>query len=315
MMVKPILRWGLIAVVGVNAIAAVAAYAMTHYRVPGQIGLGSPKPVNSKVPTDLGLQYTSQKIPIRNRAWLETWWVPIQQAESNGTVLLFPGSGGTKSSQLLAPAKAFNALNYDTLLVDFQGVGGSSGNSKTLGMKEAKDVATVFNYAKNLKLKRPIVLYGVSMGSAAILRAIAVDHVQPDAVILELPFVRLVDAVKSRFRVFKVPDFGLAKLLVFWGSLQHGVNGFDHNPITFAQRVNCPALVFQGQQDQWTTVAEVESLVHNLRGPKALVVFPKAGHQLLVTMDKNRWTQSVESFLTQAKGRFRAQEAVPQPKL
>ncbi|WP_404787057.1 alpha/beta hydrolase [Altericista sp. CCNU0014] len=298
-MAKRWLRWGLIAVAGVNAIAAAAAYTMTHYRGLGEFGLGSPKPVNAKVPADMGLNYATQKIPLSSKAWIETWQIPAPQTESNGTVLLFPGSGGTKGNQLLPPAKAFHALNYDALLVDFQGVGGSSGNTRTLGMKEARDVAAAFEYANRAKLKRPIVLYGVSMGSAAILRAIALERVQPDAVILELPFARLVDAVKSRFQFFKIPNFGLAELLVLWGSLQHGANGFAHNPVTFARQVDCPALVFQGRQDRWTTVAEVEGLVKNLRGPKELVVFPKADHQLLVTVDKSRWTRSVDSFLRQ----------------
>jgi uncharacterized protein len=297
MMVKQILRWGLTAVVGVNAIAAVAAYAMTHYRSPGHVGLGALKPTNSKVPTDVGLNYTTQKISLPNRGWLETWQIPVQNAQSNGTVLLFPGSGSSKGPQLLAPAKAFHALNYDALLIDFQGVGGSSGNHKTVGMKEAQDVATVFNNAQRLKLKRPIVLYGVSMGSAAILRAIALKNVHPDAVILELPFARFVDTVKSRFHVFKVPDFGLAELLIFWGSVQHGANGFTHNPMTFAKQVRCPTLVMQGERDRWTSVAEVQSLVKNLKGPAELVVFPRAGHQVLVAADPSQWHQAVKSLL------------------
>jgi uncharacterized protein len=301
MMAKRWLRWAIVAVVGVNAIAAVAAYAMTHYRSSGQMGLGALKPVNSKVPADVGLTYTTQKISLPNRGWLETWQIPVQNAQSKGTVLLFPGSGSSKSPQLLAPAKAFHALNYDALLVDFQGVGGSSGNHKTVGMKEAQDVATVFKDAQRLKLQRPIVLYGVSMGSAAILRAIALNKVQPDAVILELPFARFVDTVKSRFHVFNVPDFGLAELLIFWGSVQHGANGFTHNPSTFAKQVRCPTLVMQGERDRWTSVAEVQSLVKNLQRPAELVVFPKAGHQVLVTIDKARWYQSVESLLGQAK--------------
>jgi uncharacterized protein len=298
MTVKPWLRWGLIAVVGVNAIAAAAAYTITHYRMPGQLGLGSPKPINTKVPTDIGLQYTTQKISLPNRAWLETWQVPVQGDQPRGTVLLFPGSGGTKG-QLLSAARVFHDLNYETLLVDFQGVGGSSGNRKTLGMKEAQDVATVFNDVKRQKLNRPIVLYGISMGSAAILRAIALKKVQPDAVILELPFVRLVNAVKRRFRVFHIPNVGLVELLVFWGSVQLGENGFAHNPITFAQQVHCPTLILQGERDSLTSVAEAKSLVKRLHGPVKLVVFPKAGHQPLVGVNPSQWRDSVESLLLQ----------------
>jgi uncharacterized protein len=306
MKTKPWLRWGLIVVVVVNAIATTAAYTITHYRLAGQIGLGSPKPVNTKLPTEMGLPYTTEKIPLQDRAWLETWKIPVQHGESNGTVLLFPGSGGTKGQQLLSPAKTFHALNYDAILVDFQGVGGSSGNRRTMGMKEAQDVATVFNIVKRSKLNRPIVLYGVSMGSAAILRAIALEKVQPDAIILELPFVRLVDSVKRRFQVFHIPDFGLAELLLFWGSVQQGENGFNHSPITFAHQVRCPTLVLQGEQDQWISMAEVKSLTQHLQGPAELVIFPNAGHQLLIGVDQSRWREAVKSLLHQVKNPLKA---------
>jgi uncharacterized protein len=293
-----LLRWGLIAFIGLNGMAATVAYTLTHSRPSGRWGLGISRPINTKVPADVGLPYQTQHIPINAQAWLETWHIPAQSGKSQGTVLVFPGSGSSKGSQLLAPAKVFHSLNYDILLVDYQGVGGSSGSSRTIGMKEAQDVATAFKYAQRSN-NRPLILYGISMGSAAVLRAIAKEQVKPDAVILESPYGRFLDTVKSRFRVFKIPDLGAAELLVFWGGLQHGVDGFTHNPETFAQSVTCPTLVFQGGKDQWTTVAEVERLVKNLRGPKELVVFPTAGHQLLVTVDKSLWQQSVASLLSQ----------------
>jgi alpha-beta hydrolase superfamily lysophospholipase len=117
-------------------------------------------------------------------------------------------------------------LNYDTLLVDFRGLGGSSGNTTTLGVRETEDVALSMRYAQRSKFKRPFVLYGVSMGSAAILKAVAQREVNPDAIILELPFDRLIDAVKSRLKAFKIPTFPMVELLVFWGGFQYGFNGF-----------------------------------------------------------------------------------------
>lgn len=93
-------------------------------------------------------------------------------------------------------------MDYDTLVVDFRGVGGLIGNTTTFGVREAKDVALAVSYAQRLNLKRPFVLYGVSMGSAAILNAVAQEKVPPDAIILELPFARLLDAVRSRLSFY-----------------------------------------------------------------------------------------------------------------
>jgi uncharacterized protein len=289
--------------VGINAIAYTAAYALSHYRTQGQIGLGSPRPNSPKRPTDIGLPYATQRIPVQGSEWIETWSISPQRFPPRGTIILFPGNGSSKSSQLLAPAKVLNALNYNVVLVDFRGVGGSSGNTKTLGIRESQDVALVMNHVRQSTLKSPVVLYGVSMGTAAILRAVAQKQIKPDAIMLELPFTRMLNAVRSRFREFKLPSFPGAELLVFWGGLQHGFNGFAHNPEDYARQVECPTLVLQGHQDRWTSMAEINTLFQNLQGSKQLVVFPKAGHQLLVAADKERWQRNVDRFLSSLRSK------------
>jgi uncharacterized protein len=294
---KYLCLFGLGIFLSLNILSYVGAYLFTHLRSPGQFGVGNSRPTSLKLPSDIGLKYTTQRIPVNQGEWIETWFIPSQISTPRGTVVLFPGNAGSKAQQLIAPARVLNDWGYDTLLVDFRGVGGSSGNTTTLGVREARDVALAVDYAQRSNLQRPFILYGVSMGSAAILKAIADGQVNPDAVILELPYARLLDAVRSRIRLFKLPTFPLAELVVFWGGIQHGINGFVHNPVTYARQVTCPTLVLHGKLDKWTTVAEVEQVVEPLQGPKQLVIFPRSGHHLLVTVDKKLWQQSVGQFL------------------
>lgn len=295
---KQIYQFVAIAFLVLNILAFAGAYLMTHSISSGQIGLGLPRDKSSKLPSDLGLEYNIQRISIGKTEWIETWFIPARNSASNGTVLLFPGKSSNKASQLLAPAQAFHALNFDTLLVDFRGVGGSSGNTNTLGIREAKDVAIAFKYAQSSNLKRPFVLYGISMGTAAILRAVAHENVNPDAIILELPFASLLDSVKTRLKLIYLPTFPIAELIVFWGSLQHGVNGFAHNPITYANQVKSPTLIMQGKLDPWTSMQEIDQIMKNLPSSKQLVVFPNTGHSLLVTVDKEFWLRSTDRFLS-----------------
>ncbi len=297
------LGWGLaILLLSLNFPAYVLSYHMTHVRTPGQIGIGVPKPSNAQNPSDRGLFYATRTIPLSQSRWLETWEMSAQTSNPKGTVLLFPGNLGTKSSQLISPAQSFTQLGFDTVLVDFQGVGGSSGNTVTLGIKEAEDVVTVFNYLKEQNMAQgrgdsPIILYGVSMGTAAILRAIAVHHIAPNGIILELPFIRLTDAVKSRLRHHKIPTDPTAILMLFWAGIQHGVNGFGHNPVSYAKTVDCPTLVIHGAQDKWTPVSDIETLVNNIPASKQLVVSPDAGHHQLIGVDRPLWDASVGDFL------------------
>lgn len=272
------------------------AYHVTHIRVAGQPGLGIPKPRNSHTPADRGLAYTTYTIPLSQSDWLEAWFIPAQTPSSKGTVLLFPGNLGTKGSQLLGPAETFTRLGYDSFLVDFQGVGGSSGNTISIGIKEAQDVVTALEYTQASNFQPPFILYGVSMGSAAILRAISIKGIQPDAVILELPFARLVDAVKIRLKYNKIPDFIIGELLVFWGGFQQGINGFTHNPIDFAKDVHCPTLVIHGEQDKWTTVEEINALFENLKVSKQIIISPDVGHQQLVAVNRELWNSTINKF-------------------
>jgi uncharacterized protein len=284
-----------------NLLAYTYAYTLTHFRSPGQFSLGLARPNSTRLPIDLGLNYTTWRIPIGQTEWLETWFIPVKDSSSKGTIILFPGSKSSKARQLLPPAQVFHELGYDTLLVDFRGVGGSSGNTNTIGMREAEDVALSMNYAQKSQLKRPLILYGISMGSAAILKAVAAKKVTPDAIILEEPFARLVAAVGSRVRAISIPSFPLAELIVFWGGVQHGFNGFAHNPVDYARQVKCPTLILQGELDQWTTKAEIDRIFANLQGSKQLSIFPNTGHNLLVTIDRERWKQDIKKFLKEVK--------------
>ena len=296
-----------------NLLAFLFAYSLTHFTPPGTFGIGLPRPVNSRLPSDFGLEYTTDRIPVNDREWLESWFVPAPNpSASKGTILLFPGQGGSKGKQLLAPAQVLHRLGYDTLLVDFRGVGGSSGRTSTIGVREAKDVALAVTYARQLQQqsqpqiqrRSPIVLYGVSMGTAAILQAVARENVTPDAIVLELPFSRLLEAVRVRLDARGIPTFPMAELVVFWGGIQHGFNGFAHNPIDDARQVRTPTLVLHGEGDRWMSLTQIDELITAFPAQKQLTIFPNAGHQLLVTVDRDLWSRSIDRFLRVVGDKF-----------
>jgi uncharacterized protein len=107
----------------------------------------------------------------------------------------------------------------------------------------------------------------------------------------------LIDAVRSRIKNAHLPTFPLAELIVFWGGIQHGFNGFAHNPVDYARQVKCPTLIRQGKQDKWTSLAEINEIFDRIHSQKQLITFDRAGHNLLVSIDRNLWQQSIERFL------------------
>lgn len=288
------------------------ARAMTHYVTGGErtgkpeklslpekawivlTGVRLPRPSNYQTPQAIGLSYETHQIALPEYEQLETWFIPAQQAQ--GIVLLFPPYG-TSKEMLLTPAKIFHDLGYDTLLVDFRGVGGSSGSETTLGVREAEDVAQTVHYVQQQWPDRPIILYGASMGAAAVMRSIAHEGVVPKAVILESPFDRLLSTVRHRFEAMNIPAFPGAELIVWWGGWQQQIDAFGNNPVEYARAIESPVLLMYGTDDQRVTLQEIESIVDALPGPKQLATFPAVGHGSLASDDPVKWKQEVQQFL------------------
>lgn len=288
------------------------AWAMTHFSSGGastirpeemsawgrakvlMTGINLPRPVNDKTPADLNLPFESHRVTTADGIELEAWHVP--QPDPRAIVLMFHGYGGNKA-HLLNEARAFHEMGCAVLLVDFRGSGGSSGDATTLGVYEAADVAASYELAARTAPDCPRVLFGRSMGSVAILRAIAHAGISPDGIIIECPFDRLLGTVAHRFTAMGLPSFPCAQMLVFWGGIQHGMNGFTHNPCEYAARVNCPALLMHGAQDKRVSVTEVQAVYDALAGQKQLEIFPEVGHESCYRTRPDLWHRHVTEFL------------------
>ena len=300
--------------IAVNAVAWAHARAMSRFVRSGErtaspeklgarakarvllTGVTLLRPENRRTPKDVGLEFHTVKFAGAKGIQLEAWFVPVSATTPNVIALLFHGYGASKES-LLPVAVELHALGWDTLLVDFHGSGGSAGDTTSVGWHEAEDVAAAFALATELAAGKPRVLYGVSMGAAACLRAIHAHGVKPDALIIECPFDRMLTTVRSRFRAMRVPAWPMAELLVFWGGRVGGFDAFTHNPLDYAASVNCPTLLLHGERDPRVSVAEVERIHAVLAGPKALKLFPELGHQSYVEAKPEDWRAGVRQLL------------------
>ena len=307
----------LAALLAVNLIAWMQAWAMTHYAPSGTrtpkpeelslvekvgtifTGVNVPRPRNEHSPADVGLSYETRTISVGRDGTLEAWFIPADG--DRATVLMFPGYAVAKDS-LLSEAAAFHAMGYDALMLDFRGAGGSSGDDTTLGVRESEDVAAGVDYARRQWPGRRIVLYGVSMGAAAVLRSVAVGGAKPDALILESPFDSLLSTVGNRFHAMGLPDFPAAELLVFWGGVQQGIDGFADKPVDYARSVRWPTLLMHGEQDPRVTVEQSGAIYDALGGYKEQVEFQGAGHQSLLASAPQLWKDNVQRFLRRVDG-------------
>ena len=295
-----------------NYLAYRHAYAFTHFGPGGEPpprpenlsyvdlasmawrGIRLPRSVNRYTPADIGLPYATCRIPIDDHQYLEAW--RIDHPKARGLVTTFHGYSVCKAS-LLTEARLFYDDGYSLLMVDFRGSGGSTGDDTTVGVREAEDVSAAVDYARTQFPEEPLVLFGHSMGSVAVMRALARLHVSADVAILECPFDRLLTTVRNRFDMVRVPAFPLAHLMVFWGGWQFGFNGFEHNPVDYARACRCPILLLNGENDDKVTPAQSDEIYANFPGPHEHHTISGAGHDSFARASPAEWSDVVYGFL------------------
>lgn len=255
-------------------------------------GVNNPKPLNTEFPLQ-----AYKTIYLQSSKKIECW--EIKTPDSKGTVAIFHGYAASKS-MMLDKADEFIKLGYGVLLVDFIGCGGSEGNQTTIGFKEAQDVKTCFDYLKQQK-ENNIILFGTSMGAAAIMKSIDQYHIHPSAIILECPFGSMYKTTCARFKLMHVPSFPMAGILLFYGGLQNNFWAFSHNPQQYAKTINCPTLLLQGGKDAEVSRSETDEIYKNLGGKKTLKIYPNATHENYLIQYKNEWINDVGAFLSDVK--------------
>jgi alpha-beta hydrolase superfamily lysophospholipase len=257
-------------------------------------GVAIQRPADPLGPDTLNLPHEVHTI-VGDAGRLSAWYVPKKDAV--GVVVLFHGYGDDKS-RLLPEARALHELGFAAFLVDFRGCGGSDGDAISIGYHEADDVARAVAYVRERWPDQRLIVFGHSMGAAAVLRALSQRTIAPEAVILECPFDRLLSTVEARFSVTGMPAFPAARLMVFWGGVQHGFNAFRHNPVEYARAVTCPVLLLYGTHDIRVSRSQIEAIYQSLPAEKRLHIFEGASHYSMILGRVEEWKACVADFLS-----------------
>jgi alpha-beta hydrolase superfamily lysophospholipase len=293
-----------------NIITAFQAYKFTHFYNSEEVvtianneknawdktkeilfGINVAKKANTIVPDS---SFETIYLNTKGNIKLQGWYLKTGSI-AKGTVVMFHGHGSTKSAIFLE-SQEFRKMGYNTLLMDFRAHGSSGGNTTTIGYFEAEDVKLAYDYIKN-KGEKNIVLWGISMGAAAITKAISDYDLQPNKIILEMPFGSILKAAEGRIKMMHVPAEPLATLITFWGGVEHGFWAFNMKPTEFAKKITCPVLVQWGKNDPRVTKGEIDMIYANITAPKRLVIFETAAHESLCKKENDKWMEEVQNFL------------------
>lgn len=231
---------------------------------------------------------------------LNGWFIKTDSLCSKGTVVLAHGYNASKMT-MLDRAMFFRNNGYNTLLFDFRGVGDSDGNQTTIGYREPENIKTIYEYLISKK-EENVILFGTSMGSVAIMKAINdyTEYIRPKAIILECPYGTMLQTVKNRFKIMNLPEW-IAYPFTFWGGFINGFNAFNLNPIDFAKTIDTPTLLIRGEKDNRVSKSEIDSIYKNLKGYKSIKTYLNSEHDDFLHKDSTKWKQDIIFFIENTK--------------
>lgn len=135
------------------------------------------------------------------------------------------------------------------------------------------------------------ILLGHSDGGSIALIAAAEQPERVDALILEAPHVFVEDvsvrSIERTIHAYRTTDLRdrLARHHPHVDTAFHGWSGvwlhpeFRHwNLEAYLPRIACPVLLIQGQDDEHGTLAQIDSIERQVRGPVQRLVLPECGH-------------------------------------
>ena len=307
---KWIVRVLIVQLILINISAAFHGYRFTHYYDDDKIrnqrsSQGKPllrtwrlmtgrKLARSLIQYHPGIPYDTVQLTTSKGSKLEAWYIKSDSAQ--GTVILFHGLTSNKGN-ILGEAYEFLSMGYNTLLVDIRAHGNSEGNVNTIGYKESEEVKLAYDHISK-KGEKNIVLWGMSLGAVIIAKAIWQYELQPQKIILEMPFNRLQDHISARARLNGFPGEPFGFFVTFWAGLEQGYWGFGHSTAKYARKINCPVLLQWGNADEYVLKNETDKIFRAIgSGKKQLMVYEGAGHVHLLAANEQKWQTTVSEFL------------------
>lgn len=191
------------------------------------------------------------------------------------------------------PEKLAKKVNYNVLVYDRQGYGESSSfTDKERGNDYLeKEAEVLFELLQDLEIQRPI-LFGHSDGGSIAILAAAKYPSFIKGIITEGAhvFVEEITLAGIRQAVVDYQETNLAEKLkkyhadkveaVFkaWSETWLKDTFRDWNIESFLTQITCPTLIIQGEEDEYGTLEQVESIINQVSGKTEKLIIPKVGH-------------------------------------
>ncbi len=190
--------------------------------------------------------------------------------------------------------------DYNLLLLDFRGHGESEKTPISFGIHEYHDVLAATKFMKNRFPDHLLIGLGISMGGAALLRAV-VEGASFDKIIIDSSFNNLLDTLTRALQLRKfpeiIPNFTIPFIL---SSFERAVNGEleSMNLVKHLPNINISALIMHDEKDEVCPFAYAQNTYDLLGGEKYLYTFNGTRHAYAFCDKPEEYARAVSTFIS-----------------
>jgi abhydrolase domain-containing protein 12 len=219
----------------------------------------------------------------------------LLSAESHGIVVYFHGNSFDRTnSHRVDLYNRLSAMHFHVLAIDYRGYGDSSGTPSEDGLIE--DAHFIYNYVREKAPKKPIFVWGHSMGtgvSAKFVAELSDRGSAPWGTILESPFNNIYDAVKNH---------PFSKPWLWWGKWYDKLmidkwvaSGLIMASDKSIQRFKCPVLIMHAADDHIIPINLGEKLAESAKKADVDVKFVEFEANLNL---RHKWIHRAPHFIS-----------------
>lgn len=223
----------------------------------------------------------------------------VQKNKTNKWVIIVHGYYG-KGEQMLSTAIQFYNKGYNTLLPDCRGHGKSEGKYISMGWHDRLDILAWINTLIKKDKDCEIILYGLSMGGAAVLMASGEDLPKNVKCIIE---DSAYSSVYEEFSYhltnkYKLPKFPILHLFEFICKIKAGFTLREASSIKQVRKCKIPILFIHGELDSLVPTFMVYNLFKETKSHKDILIIPNAGHGICACIGSDKYWNKIFDFIS-----------------
>lgn len=235
----------------------------------------------------------------RDKVTLAGHFLPSRSGSAK-TAILFHGYR-CKAASMAGFARLFHdELDCNVLVPDARGHGESQGAHIGMGWVERCDAARwAREMEKQVGRDAKIVLYGISMGGAAVMMAAGEDlPASVKCVIEDCGYDTVFNEFKHQLRrLYHLPAFPLLFIASFICKIRAGYSFGKASSTQQLAKARLPILFIHGADDDFVPVWMAQACCQACAAPKKLWIVTGAGHGLSYKTDPAGYKEKVEAWL------------------